>query len=224
LRSPMVALLSPQCPRLYEGCQPAPWQMSTKKRTCGASRGPNLSRVPILALLRARQGKEGVLITSVVGASMAAAAGGEELACTAAAVRADGSRTTATLRSGRRVAVFRHRSRLYAMDAACYHHGGPLEQGDIEDFNGRPCVICPWHKYPITLDSGEGLYTSYPDGVCKTKGKVQRLHKVLERDGHVFVTENTSGPSLGSDSYATLVREGSTRQASGVALHSTRPA
>ena len=57
--------------------------------------------------------------------------------------------------------------------------GGPLELGDIEvstspcsgpatdtlcllpqDSHGRLCVVCPWHKHSITLDTGESLYTS----------------------------------------------------------------
>jgi hypothetical protein len=41
------------------------------------------------------------------------------------------------------------------MDAACYHHGGPLGDGAIEDLGGATCVSCPWHKYRITL-GGEG--------------------------------------------------------------------
>ena len=63
--------------------------------------------------------------------------------------------------------------------------GGPLELGDIEvhrqisimaallineclftiiimqDSHGRLCVVCPWHKHTITLDTGESLYTAF---------------------------------------------------------------
>ncbi len=29
--------------------------------------------------------------------------------------------------------------------------GGPLDNGDIEDYGGRTCVRCPWHAYPFSL-------------------------------------------------------------------------
>jgi hypothetical protein len=33
-------------------------------------------------------------------------------------------------------------------------HGGPLLQGDIEDFAGHACLVCPWHRYKIELNTG----------------------------------------------------------------------
>lgn len=30
----------------------------------------------------------------------------------------------------------------------------------VTEFDGRPCIVCPWHKYKITLATGEGLYQS----------------------------------------------------------------
>ncbi|XP_688339.3 uncharacterized protein [Danio rerio] len=59
---------------------------------------------------------------------------------------------------GRDVLVIYHQGHFYAIDARCYHSGGPLQEGDIEDFDGRTCIVCPWHKYKITLAEGEGLY------------------------------------------------------------------
>jgi nitrite reductase/ring-hydroxylating ferredoxin subunit len=37
-------------------------------------------------------------------------------------------------------------SRIWALDRVCYHMGGPLEQGDIEDMGSQygPVVTCPW--------------------------------------------------------------------------------
>lgn len=29
-----------------------------------------------------------------------------------------------------------------------------------QEFDGRACIVCPWHKYKITLETGEGLYQS----------------------------------------------------------------
>ncbi|ESL10952.1 hypothetical protein TRSC58_01307 [Trypanosoma rangeli SC58] len=115
----------------------------------------------------------------------------------------------------RNIAVFRYKDCFYAVDNACYHHGGPLLEGDIEEIDGHPCVVCPWHQYRITLDTGEGLYWALqmtpsgvpdrkaPQKVC-SKGKKQRTHIVTLEDGEVFVTLNTAGPRLESDGYAEM--------------------
>eukprot|EP00759_Apiculatamorpha_spiralis_P028451 PhF_6_TR30967/c0_g1_i1/m.45469 len=78
----------------------------------------------------------------------------------------------------RNIAVFLHKGTFYAIDNACYHHGGPLHNGDIEDLGGHPCIICPWHSYRIALDTGEGLYVGLDlvakKECVKTKGVKQR--------------------------------------------------
>ena len=33
--------------------------------------------------------------------------------------------------------------------------GGPLHQGDIEDYKGKSCIMCPWHGYMFDLKTGE---------------------------------------------------------------------
>ncbi|RNF20360.1 hypothetical protein TcG_03630 [Trypanosoma cruzi] len=116
----------------------------------------------------------------------------------------------------RNIAVYRYKDRFYALDNACYHHGGPLLEGDIEEMGSHPCVVCPWHEYRITLDTGEGLYWALqmtpegvpdkkaPQKVC-SKGMKQRTHIVTVEDGEVFVTLNNSGPRLASDNYAEMV-------------------
>ena len=51
--------------------------------------------------------------------------------------------------------------KLYCLDSTCYHMGGPLATGDIEDLgndDGGPCIVCPWHKYKVRLDTGERLF------------------------------------------------------------------
>lgn len=86
------------------------------------------------------------------------------------------------------------------MDSACYHHGGPLELGDIEDFEGNTVIKCPWHRYCITL-SGEGLYHSVEfinrgsnqmDRLIslKSKGKLQRTHETRVWEGFVYVLDS----------------------------------
>jgi ferredoxin-NADP reductase/nitrite reductase/ring-hydroxylating ferredoxin subunit len=111
----------------------------------------------------------------------------------------------------RNVAVWNHRGKFYALDNACYHHGGPLLTGDIEELGGHPCIICPWHSYRIALDTGEGLYlgvvpspTGPPEQVIKSKGCKQRTHRTYVRDGKVFCSIDLSGPKIESDGYATM--------------------
>ncbi len=48
-------------------------------------------------------------------------------------------------------------------------------------------MICPWHKYRIALDTGEGLYMAL-DGSWKSKGVRQRVHRVhIDESGLVSV-------------------------------------
>lgn len=42
--------------------------------------------------------------------------------------------------------------------------GGPLEQGDIEDFDGELKIVCPWHSYDFDLKTGissSGLHVTF---------------------------------------------------------------
>jgi nitrite reductase/ring-hydroxylating ferredoxin subunit/ferredoxin-NADP reductase len=113
----------------------------------------------------------------------------------------------------RNIAVVCHKGQLYAIDNACYHHGGPLLRGDIEEMGGHPCIVCPWHSYKIALDTGEGLYMGIAVNPCggptqqmvKSKGCKQRVHHVSVDDaGDVYVTVDLSGSKWESDTYATM--------------------
>lgn len=33
-----------------------------------------------------------------------------------------------------------------------------MEQGDIEDFDGREKIVCPWHSYDFDLETGDSSY------------------------------------------------------------------
>ncbi|KAG9270614.1 Rieske domain-containing protein-like [Astyanax mexicanus] len=111
--------------------------------------------------------------------------------------------------NGRDVLVLHHQGSLHALDLHCYHSGGPLQCGDIEEFDGRLCIVCPWHKYKITLAEGEGLYQAVDPSirplrpVWSSKGVKQRVHRVTEIDGEVFVTLNDSDGTVESDRYQT---------------------
>ncbi|CAM39162.1 conserved hypothetical protein [Leishmania braziliensis MHOM/BR/75/M2904] len=112
----------------------------------------------------------------------------------------------------RNIAVVCHRNELYAIDNACYHHGGPLLLGDIEEMGGHPCIVCPWHSYRIALDTGEGLYWGIefnpnggnPQQAVRSKGCKQRVHKVVDLNGEVYVLVDLSGPKRESDTYASM--------------------
>ncbi|KAL6456169.1 hypothetical protein MHYP_G00347110 [Metynnis hypsauchen] len=87
--------------------------------------------------------------------------------------------------------------------------GGPLQEGDIEEFGGRLCIVCPWHKYKITLAEGEGLYQAVNPSVkplrpvwC-SKGVKQRIHQVTEVNGDIFIRLNDSAGAVESDHYQT---------------------
>lgn len=111
----------------------------------------------------------------------------------------------------RNIAVYNARGNFYAIDNACYHHGGPLLNGDIEDVGGHPCVVCPWHSYRISLSTGEGFYMGVEVGAngkttqcLKSKGVKQRTHRVDVRGDSIFVVVDTAGPKIESDTYAEM--------------------
>lgn len=109
----------------------------------------------------------------------------------------------------REVVIFYHKGEFHAMDIRCYHSGGPLHLGEIEEFDGRACIVCPWHKYKITLETGEGLYQSIDpkDPSAKpmwcSKGIKQRIHTVTVDNGNIYVTLSNEPFKCDSDYYAT---------------------
>ena len=65
---------------------------------------------------------------------------------------------------------------FYCMDAACSHEGGPLEQGDIEDFDGDLRIVCPWHSFDFDLKTGRS-----------SSGLHQEVYTVEVVDNKVYV-------------------------------------
>ena len=49
-----------------------------------------------------------------------------------------------------RVVIFRAQGQLFAMDNACPHRGGPLDEGFVEGLS----VTCPWHAWQFDLKTG----------------------------------------------------------------------
>ncbi|KAM6034438.1 Rieske domain-containing protein isoform 1-T1 [Chlamydotis macqueenii] len=110
--------------------------------------------------------------------------------------------------NGREVVVFYHEGKFHALDSRCYHEGGPLRLGEIEDINDQACIICPWHKFRITLETGEGLYEAInpleptPTPQWQSKGVKQRVHEVTIDNGNVYVSPPDLSVSFDSDYFA----------------------
>ncbi|KAM9408458.1 Rieske domain-containing protein isoform 1-T2 [Pholidichthys leucotaenia] len=118
----------------------------------------------------------------------------------------EAKRTVRTL-EGRDVLIVYHEGALYAMDSYCYHSGGMLQTGDIEEINGKLCIICPKHKYKISLAEGEGLYKGTdprgkpPVARWYSKGIKQRTHTVTEINSEVYVKLSEVPGWIDSDYY-----------------------
>ena len=80
---------------------------------------------------------------------------------------------TVTL-DGRRIALFHTATGFHAIDAACPHKGGPLEEGLLGDSS----VACPLHGLRIDLKTGCAL--------AGGEGSVA-VHQVVVRDGWVYI-------------------------------------
>jgi len=102
--------------------------------------------------------------------------------------------------NGRDILVLYHKQEIVALDAVCYHFGGPLVEGDIEDIGDISCIKCPWHQYKIDIHTGEGI--NYTMGNITSKGPRQRVHEVKVINNEIFVSLNTDPIQLASDEYA----------------------
>ncbi|MBN8246132.1 MAG: ferric reductase-like transmembrane domain-containing protein [Verrucomicrobia bacterium] len=61
-----------------------------------------------------------------------------------------GNRGKVVLVGGQRVALFRHRDRIFATSNVCRHQGGPIGEGRIVD----GCITCPWHGWNYQPEDG----------------------------------------------------------------------
>lgn len=48
------------------------------------------------------------------------------------------------------IALFKLKGKIYALDNACPHQGGPLGEGELEE----DIIVCPWHGYRFNICSG----------------------------------------------------------------------
>lgn len=77
-----------------------------------------------------------------------------------------------------------------------YHAGGPLGQGSVQDIEelGLTVVVCPWHKFMVSLSDGCRAYQAIDmiNGKAVVRGwvkgkPVQRAHKVREDGEGIYV-------------------------------------
>lgn len=56
-----------------------------------------------------------------------------------------------------KIALFKYKGNVYAVDETCPHMGGPLHLGDIEELGEAqlPCIVCPWHSWKYSLQTGQ---------------------------------------------------------------------
>lgn len=76
-----------------------------------------------------------------------------------------------------------------------------------QEIDSKLCIICPNHKYKITLAEGEGIYKGTnpkekpPVPRWYSKGVKQRTHTVTEINGDVYVKLSESTRWIESDFY-----------------------
>ena len=76
-----------------------------------------------------------------------------------------------------------------------------------QDIDGKLCIICPKHKYKISLAKGEGIYKGTdprekpPVPRWYSKGVKQRVHTVTETNGDVYVKLSENTGWMDSDYY-----------------------
>ncbi|NXN17881.1 RFESD protein, partial [Indicator maculatus] len=107
---------------------------------------------------------------------------------------------------GREVVVFYHKGKFHALDSRCYRKIVCL--CGLSDIGGQACIVCPWHKYKITLETGEGLYEGVnplepsPSPQWLSMGVKQRVHQVTVANGKVYVSPPDLSVSFDSDYFA----------------------
>lgn len=74
---------------------------------------------------------------------------------------------------GKKLCLAREKGVWHALDNRCPHAGGPLAQGKIED--GQ--VLCPWHRFPFDLKTGQ----------CSAGGYFVNVYPVKEEKGQLWV-------------------------------------
>lgn len=109
------------------------------------------------------------------------------------------------------ISIINHQGILACIDSVCFHMGGPLGAGDIEDVAGYSCIVCPWHRLKIDISDGKKLShkilsfdpTGKPTSFQweKSAEVFQRVHQVKLEASDVFVKLSTDMAVIQSDRY-----------------------
>ncbi|KAI3426221.1 hypothetical protein D9Q98_008597 [Chlorella vulgaris] len=111
---------------------------------------------------------------------------------------------------GRKVLLARTGGRVYATDAACFHMGGNLAEGDIEDVAGHACIVCPLHRYKIDMATGVKVDTMLDGQVTCSSSQQQRTYAVYQDPDFICIDipELHTQKALPSDVYNQVARIG----------------
>ena len=71
--------------------------------------------------------------------------------------------------NGKELVLFNLNGKFYAIEVACTHAGGPLDEGAIEGNE----VECPWHGAKFDITTGKALSPPAPSDVKKFEVKVE---------------------------------------------------
>jgi len=98
--------------------------------------------------------------------------------------------------NNRYITIFRNKAKLSVIDSICHHAGGPLTLGPLQEIEdlGVTVVLCPWHKYMVSIADGTKIYQAVevinnkPVITGWTQGRmVQRSHIVTEDSSGIYV-------------------------------------
>jgi len=67
--------------------------------------------------------------------------------------------------NGQKIVLFFIKGEIYAVNSLCPHRGGPLEEGQLNEFE----ITCPSHNFTFDLISGESFNYSSKLKTYKTR-------------------------------------------------------
>ena len=82
--------------------------------------------------------------------------------------------------NGKKIALFRHEGKVFALRDSCPHQGAPLSDGYVED----GCAVCVHHEWKFRLEDGAFDHNE----LIKLP-----VFPVEERDGKIYVKSEPIG-------------------------------
>lgn len=88
----------------------------------------------------------------------------------------EGKSALVVTEEGEEIALFKVKGKIFALNNACPHEGGPLAEGEIKG----NMVICPWHDWRFNLKSGECVNVPGAEAIT---------YKIELKDGYVYLVD-----------------------------------